>query len=80
MQYNYFLGHPNVKAFISHSGMLSTSEAMHYGVPIVSVPLFGDQFANAKSAVENGLGVTIDIDTLDEKSLTTALDTVNQDR
>lgn len=69
-----------MKAFISHSGMLSSSEAMHCGVPIVSVPLFGDQFANAQSAIENGLGVTIDLETLNEKSLTTALDTVKQDR
>lgn len=56
--------------------MLSSSEAMNCGVPIVSIPLFGDQYANAKLAVENGLGITIDLATMDEMILREALDTV----
>lgn len=67
-------------AFISHSGMLSTSEAMHCGVPIVGVPLFGDQFANGASAVESGLGVTVDILTLKQEILENALEIVIQDK
>ncbi|KOB77758.1 UDP-glycosyltransferase UGT43B1, partial [Operophtera brumata] len=72
-------GHPNVVAFISHSGMLSTTEAMHCGIPIVGVPLFGDQFSNADSAAANGLGVVLDIYTLNRKVLEEALQTVLQD-
>lgn len=77
---NFVLGHPNVVAFVTHSGMLSTTEAMHCGVPIVGVPLFGDQFSNAKSATENGLGVVVDIYTLNRKVLEESLQTVLQDR
>lgn len=74
--YLFFLGHPNVIGFISHSGMLSTSEAIHCGVPIVSVPLFGEQFANAQSAVESGLGIAVDILTFNERVLADALKTI----
>ncbi|CAH0625487.1 unnamed protein product [Chrysodeixis includens] len=70
------LCHPNVVAFVSHSGMLSTSEAMHCGVPIVGVPLFGDQFANGQSAVESGLGVTVDVVTLSASVLEDAVTTI----
>lgn len=78
--YLTFLGHPNVKAFLTHAGMLSSVEAMHCGVPVISVPIFGDQFANAQSTRENGLGVTLDYMDLDEKTLAIALDEVLQDR
>ncbi|KAF9422945.1 hypothetical protein HW555_001488 [Spodoptera exigua] len=70
------LCHPKVVGFISHSGMLSTSEAMHCGVPIISVPLFGEQFANGKSAVESGLGVSLDVLTLNAHVLEDALQTI----
>ena len=63
-------------AFITHSGMLSTTEALHCGVPIVGVPLFGDQYANAQSAVEIGLGVTVDILTLNRRVLEDSLNII----
>uniref|UniRef100_A0A2A4JYW3 UDP-glucuronosyltransferase n=1 Tax=Heliothis virescens TaxID=7102 RepID=A0A2A4JYW3_HELVI len=74
------LCHPNVVGFISHSGMLSTSEAMHCGVPLVSVPLFGEQFANGRSAVESGLGVLLDVLTLNVHVLEDALKTILQEQ
>lgn len=67
-------------AFITHYGMLSTSEALHCGVPIVGVPLFGDQYANAQSAVEIGLGVTVDIFTLNYRALEDALNVILQEK
>ncbi|CAH0625488.1 unnamed protein product [Chrysodeixis includens] len=70
------LCHPKVIGFISHSGMLSTSEAMHCGVPIVSVPLFGEQFANGRSAVESGIAVPVDILTISDKILEKALEMI----
>ncbi|KAL4718835.1 hypothetical protein ACJJTC_013057, partial [Scirpophaga incertulas] len=48
------LGHPNCKLFITHAGILSISEAIHVGVPIISVPMYGDQFLNAHRAVQKG--------------------------
>ncbi|KAJ8720260.1 hypothetical protein PYW07_012303 [Mythimna separata] len=74
------LCHPKVVAFITHSGMLSTSEAVYCGVPIVGIPLFGDQFANAQSAVESGIGVTVDMFTLNQRELKDALNIILQEK
>ncbi|KAJ8720261.1 hypothetical protein PYW07_012304 [Mythimna separata] len=72
--------HPKVVAFVTHSGMLSTTEAMHCGIPIVAIPLFGEQYSNAQSAVESGLGVSLDVLTLNQVVLEDALNTVLQEK
>ncbi|MFJ3837463.1 nucleotide disphospho-sugar-binding domain-containing protein [Streptomyces sp. NPDC054904] len=46
-------------AFITHHGMNSTTESILAGVPMVSLPGVGDQFANAATAVEGGAAVTL---------------------
>lgn len=38
-----FSGHPNVKAFVTHGGLLGSSEAAHCAVPTVVTPMYGDQ-------------------------------------
>ena len=44
---NDVLGHPAVKAFVTQAGINSLYEAAYHAVPVVSVPLVGDQFVNA---------------------------------
>ena len=49
--------------FITHSGQGSTNEAVHYGVPMICLPIFGDQPSVAyRVADELGLGVRLDFD------------------
>lgn len=43
MPQNDILAHPNTKLFISHCGLLSTQEALWYGVPVLGFPVFADQ-------------------------------------
>jgi len=37
------LCHPNVKLFMSHGGLLGSSEAAYCGTPVVTTPMFFDQ-------------------------------------
>lgn len=55
------LAHPNCVLFITHGGLLSTSEAVHYGKPIIGIPVFADQFANVQRAVEKGFARKVDL-------------------
>lgn len=50
-----FSGHPNVKLFISHGGLLGTQEAVACGVPMLMVPLYADQALNARAMSDRGV-------------------------
>ena len=42
------LGHPNLKAFVTHGGINSLYEAMHNAVPVAVIPMIADQPFNLK--------------------------------
>ena len=44
---NDILGHPSVKAFVTHAGSNGLYEAAYHGKPVVSVPLMNEQPDNA---------------------------------
>ncbi|XP_063908507.1 UDP-glycosyltransferase UGT5-like isoform X10 [Zophobas morio] len=70
------LCHPNVKAFISHGGLLGTTEAVHCGVPVMVMPQYGDQFTNAKALEANGGGVILHLYEATEEKVYDALKTI----
>lgn len=67
------IAHPNVKLFITHGGSLGTTEAVHEGVPLLGIPLFGDQMVNMKRAVARGYALTLDYKNITEENLSGAL-------
>ncbi|XP_026462637.1 2-hydroxyacylsphingosine 1-beta-galactosyltransferase-like, partial [Ctenocephalides felis] len=70
------LNHKNVKVFITHGGLLSSIESIYFGVPLVGIPIFGDQRANMARATRSGYGVQIDLDDINEETLSELLNKV----
>lgn len=70
------LAHPNVKCYFGHGGLLGLSEGIYHGVPMVLMPLFGDQFHNALAAEARAVAVVLRYPELNEQSLRHALDEV----
>jgi hypothetical protein len=61
--------HPNLKLFITHGGLLSTTETIYHGVPALAIPIAGDQKLNARQIVNMGIGLTIGYQEITEEAL-----------
>lgn len=57
---NDLLGLNQTVLFISHCGINSIFEAIYHAVPILALPLHGDQFRNAAKVHGRGLGISLD--------------------
>ncbi|XP_035438828.2 UDP-glycosyltransferase UGT4 [Spodoptera frugiperda] len=67
------LKHPNVKLFITQGGLQSTDEAITAGVPLIGMPMLGDQHFNVERYVSYGFGIKLDMKTLTEEKLKHAI-------
>ncbi|MCV7228098.1 glycosyltransferase [Mycolicibacterium komossense] len=70
---------PLVDAVISHGGNNTTTEALHFGKPLIVLPLFWDQYENAQRIDELNLGVRLDTYHFTDDQLTGALERVLAD-
>ncbi|CAH0402439.1 unnamed protein product [Chilo suppressalis] len=70
------LAHPNCLLFITHGGQLSSTESIHYGVPIIGIPIFFDQFVNINKAVAKGYAIKVPLNYELPNNLGVAIQTI----
>ncbi|KRY57442.1 UDP-glucuronosyltransferase 2B31 [Trichinella britovi] len=63
------LGDPSVKLLISHGGVSTTLEAINNAVPVLGIPLQGDQMYNVGRLVEKGVADVLFVNSLSGEKL-----------
>ena len=71
---------PLVDLVLTHAGNNTTTECVHFGKPMVALPLFWDQYDNAQRLDETGFGVRLPTYSFEEAQLTTAIETLLADQ
>jgi MGT family glycosyltransferase len=64
---------PQVDAVITHGGNNTTTESLHFGKPMILLPLFWDQYDNAQRMHELGFGVRLGTYSFTEDEMHAAL-------
>ncbi|XP_077169529.1 UDP-glucuronosyltransferase 1A6-like isoform X3 [Paroedura picta] len=77
---NDLLAHPKARAFITHGGSHGIYEGICNAVPMVVMPLFGDQMDNAIRVETRGAGVTLNVLEMTSQDLSEALKAVIYDK
>ncbi|KAM8717121.1 hypothetical protein ACLKA7_003915 [Drosophila subpalustris] len=67
------LAHPQVKLFITHAGKGGVAESQYHAVPMLALPVFADQPANADKIAQSGYGLRLDLNTLKKDELKAAI-------
>ena len=79
MPQNDLLGHKNTKIFISHCGDKGQFEALYHAVPMIGLPVFGDQYYNAVRIVRKGFGIKLNVADFTPKMLHSAIQEILTD-
>ncbi|XP_072181578.1 UDP-glucuronosyltransferase 2B33-like [Diadema setosum] len=70
---NDLLGHEKTRAFLYQGGNNGFYEALYHAVPIVVIPIHGDQYDTGAKVASHGIGITINKELLSETRIFEAL-------
>lgn len=70
---NDLLGHPKIKAFVSHGGTNGIYESIYHGVPIVGLPLMFEQPENIGKMEFRGAAIVLDVTQITTESFLNAV-------
>jgi MGT family glycosyltransferase len=70
---------PMVDLVITHGGNNTTTESLHFGKPMIALPLFWDQYDNAQRIHETGYGIRLGTYTFTDAELRDAIDRILAD-
>jgi MGT family glycosyltransferase len=65
---------PHADLVITHGGNNTVTESLHFGVPMIVLPLFWDQYDNAQRVAERGFGVRLPTYDFEDEQLHRAID------
>nr|AUF81975.1 egt [Cryptophlebia leucotreta granulovirus] len=58
-----------IKLFVTHGGLQSMDEAIDSGVPMLCIPLMGDQFLNCERVFQLGIGEKVNMVTIEQEKI-----------
>ncbi|XP_055915997.1 UDP-glucosyltransferase 2-like [Eupeodes corollae] len=67
------LAHPNIKVFITHGGLFGSQEGVHYGIPMLGIPIYCDQHLNINKATKAGYALTLNFNDISRENLESSL-------
>ncbi|XP_063955821.1 UDP-glucuronosyltransferase 1-2-like [Lytechinus pictus] len=73
MPQNDLLGHQKARLMVYHGGLTGIFEAINHGVPMVVMPLLGDQEANAVKVKAKGMGRLLPKDSITYETVKEAI-------
>ncbi|XP_029028728.1 UDP-glucuronosyltransferase 2A2-like [Betta splendens] len=73
------LGHPLTKVFVAHGGTNGVQEAIYYGVPVLGIPLFFDQYDNLLRLQQRGAGKILHLSEISQCFEQSLMEVLHQD-